>query len=123
MDDSYSHVSTGATTVKAIESAVAYFFGMQIDELHRKSTAREVEVPRRIAMYLMKQMTDASVPQIRRYYGKKSSASIARSIAKIEEQRCKRGVVDQVIRELVEQTEMRLARERKRLSNKRRRPM
>jgi chromosomal replication initiator protein len=123
MDNNYGDGNTEATTVKAIESAVAYFFGMRTDELHRKSTTRAVEVPRQIAMYLIKQLTDASVPQIGRYYGKKHSANVARSIAKLEEQRRKKGVVDLVIRELVEGTEMRLARERKRLSNKLHRPM
>jgi chromosomal replication initiator protein len=82
---------TGATTIKAIESAVAYFFGMRTEELHRKSTTRAVEVPRQIAMYLIKQMTDASVPQIGRYYGKKHSANVARSIARLDEQRRKEG--------------------------------
>ena len=121
--DTNNRQGTGATTIKAIEYAVAYFFGMRVEELHRKSTARAVEVPRQIAMYLIKQMTDASVPQIGRHYGKTRSAAIARSIAKLDEQRCKKGVVDLVIRELVEQAELRLTRERKRLSNSHRKPM
>jgi chromosomal replication initiator protein len=116
--DTNNRQGTGATTVKAIEYAVAYFFGMRVEELHDKSTTRAVEVPRQIAIYLMKQMTDASIPQIGRYYGKTHSAAIERSIAKLNEQRCKKGVVDLVIRELVEQTELRLTRERKRLRNK-----
>jgi hypothetical protein len=68
-------------------------------------------------------MTDASVPQIGRYYSKTRSAAIARSIAKLEEQRCKKSVVDLVIRELVEQAELRLACERRRLNDNQRRPM
>lgn len=115
---------TAATTVTAIEYAVAYFFGMRVEELHSKSTTRAVVVPRHIAMYLIKQMTDTSVPQIGRYYGKKHRADIERSITKREEQRCKKGgVVDLVIRELVEQTELRLTRERRRRSNELRKPM
>jgi hypothetical protein len=109
MDNNYREGSARATTVKAIESAVAYFFGMRTDELHQKSMTRAVVVPRQIAMYLIKQMTDASVPQIARYYARKRSATVERAIGKLEEQRCKNGVVDLVIRELVEQTEMRLA--------------
>jgi chromosomal replication initiator protein len=111
--DTNNRQGTGATTVKAIEYAVAYFFGMRVDELHQESTTREVEVPRQLAMHLIKQMTDASVPQIRRYYGRKRSATVERAIARLEDQRCKRRVVDLVIRELVEQTELRLTRERR----------
>lgn len=123
MDNSYGHGSTGATTVKAIESVVAYFFGMRTDELHQESKTRAVGVPRQIAMYLIKQMTDASVPEIGRYYGRRHTAAVQRAIAKLEEQRRKKGVVDLVIRELVEQTELRLTRERGRLGNKQRRLM
>jgi chromosomal replication initiator protein len=123
MDNNYGEGNTEATTVKAIESAVAYFFGMRTEELHRKSTTRAVEVPRQIAMYLIKQMTDASVPQIGRYYGKKHSANVARSIAKLDEQRCKKGVVDLVIRQLVEEAELKLTRERRILSNSHRKLM
>lgn len=121
--DTNNRQGTGATTVKAIEYAVAYFFGMRVDELHQESTTREVEVPRQLAMHLIKQMTDASVPQIGRYYGRKRSATVERAIARLEEQRWKRRLVDLVIRELVEQTELRLTRERRRLSDNHHEPM
>jgi chromosomal replication initiator protein len=124
MENNDGQDRTGATTtVKAIEYAVAYFFGMRTEELHQQSTTRAVKVPRQIAMYLIKQMTDASVPEIGRYYGNKRYANVERSIAKLEQQRCKRGVVDLVIRELVERTELRLTRERRRLGNNHRKPM
>jgi chromosomal replication initiator protein len=102
---------------------VAYFFGMRVDELHQESTARAVKVPRQIAMYLIKEMTNASVPEIGRYYGNKHSANVKRAIAKLGEQRCKKSVVDLVIRELVEQTGKEVARERRGLSHNHRRPM
>ena len=50
---------------------MALFFGMPVEGLHQRSTARAVTVPRQIAMYLIKQMTDASLPEIGRHFGGK----------------------------------------------------
>jgi chromosomal replication initiator protein len=123
MANDYTRGGPGDPTVKAIERAVAYFFGMRVDDLHHRGTTRAVTVPRQIAMYLMKQMTEASVGEIGRYFGSKCSSNVGRSIAKLETQRCKKGVVDLVICELLQHTELRLTRERKRLDEVHRRPM
>ena len=50
---------------------MAQFFGMPVEGLHQRSTARAVTVPRPIAMYLVKQMTDASLPEVGRHFGGK----------------------------------------------------
>jgi hypothetical protein len=39
-------------------------FGMRVAELKQKNNSRSVVVPRQIAMYLAKQMTEASLPEI-----------------------------------------------------------
>ena len=44
-------------------------------------------VPRQIAIYLAKQMTDASLPEIGRCFGGKHHTTVMHSIAKIDEQR------------------------------------
>ena len=44
-------------------------------------------MPRQIAMYLVKQMTDASLPEIGRRFGGKHHSTVMRSIAKIEDRR------------------------------------
>ena len=75
------------STIAAIKSAVAYFFGMPIEELHHNSTTRAVTVPRQIAMYLVKQMTDASLPEIGRWFGGKHHSTVTHAIAKIEGRR------------------------------------
>ena|ERR1700733_178493 len=123
MPDHNARGVPGDPIVKAIELAVAYFFGMRVDELYRRSTTRAVTVPRQIAMYLMKQMTDASVREIGQHFGNKNSSNVERCIAKLEEQRAQKGVVDLVICELLEHTELRLKRERGRLGEVHRGPM
>jgi chromosomal replication initiator protein len=44
-------------------------------------------VPRQIAMYLAKQLTEASLPEIGRQFGGKHHTTVMHSIGKIDEQR------------------------------------
>jgi chromosomal replication initiation ATPase DnaA len=116
MDNDYSGSRQGDPTVRAIERAVAYFFGMSVEELHRKSSMRAVTVPRQIAMYLMKRTTEASVQDIGRHFGNRHPSSVGRTIAKLEEQRSKMSAVDLVICELLNHPDLKLALKRKRVS-------
>jgi chromosomal replication initiator protein len=74
-------------TIEAIQRAVADQFGMRIPELKQKNNSRSVVVPRQIAMYLAKQLTEASLPEIGRQFGNKHHTTVMHSISKIEEQR------------------------------------
>jgi chromosomal replication initiator protein len=74
-------------TIEAIQRAVAEQFGMRIAELKQKNNSRAVVVPRQIAMYLAKQMTEASLPEIGRQFGGKHHTTVMHSIGKIDEQR------------------------------------
>ncbi len=74
-------------TIEAIQRAVAESFGMKISELKQKNNSRQIVVPRQIAMYLAKQMTEASLPEIGRQFGGKHHTTVMHSIAKIDEQR------------------------------------
>ena len=74
-------------TIEAIQSAVAYHFSMRVNDLKQKNNSRNVVVPRQIAMYLAKQMTEASLPEIGRHFGNKHHTTVMHSIAKIEDLR------------------------------------
>jgi chromosomal replication initiator protein len=74
-------------TIEAIQRAVAEQFGMRVADLKQKNNSRKVVVPRQIAMYLAKQMTEASLPEIGRQFGNKHHTTVMHSIAKIDEQR------------------------------------
>ncbi len=74
-------------TIEAIQRAVAEHFGMRVTELKAKNNSRSVVVPRQIAMFLTKQMTEASLPEIGRQFGGKHHTTVMHSIAKIEDQR------------------------------------
>ena len=74
-------------TIEAIQRAVAEQFGMRVVDLKQKNNSRNVVVPRQIAMYLAKNMTEASLPEIGRQFGNKHHTTVMHSIAKIDELR------------------------------------
>ena len=74
-------------TIDAIQKAVAEQFGLRVVEIKAKSNSRAIVFPRQIAMYLAKQMTEASLPEIGRQFGGKHHTTVMHSIDKIEDQR------------------------------------
>jgi len=89
-------------TIKSIQEAVAYLFGLSVEELKQESKRREVAVPRQIAIYLAKQITDASLPEIGRLFGGKHHTTVMYSIAQIEERRRTDADLNHVISEISE---------------------
>ena len=74
-------------TIDAIQRAVAEQFGLRATEIKAKSNSRAIVFPRQVAMYLAKQMTEASLPEIGRQFGGKHHTTVMHSIGKIDEQR------------------------------------
>jgi chromosomal replication initiator protein len=79
--------SPGSAQIREIQLHVARTFGLQVEELNKKSTTRVVAIPRQIAMYLAKQMTDASLMEIGRCLCGKHHTTVMHSFAKIDRQR------------------------------------
>src|SRR5450432_2948387 len=74
-------------TIDAIQKAVAEQFGLRVAEIKAKSNSRAIVFPRQIAMFLAKQMTEASLPEIGRQFGGKHHTTVMHSVGKIDEQR------------------------------------
>ena len=89
-------------TIEAIQRATAEQFGMRVSELKQKNNSRQIVVPRQIAMYLAKQMTEASLPEIGRQFGGKHHTTVMHSISKIDEQRRTDKSLNSTINKLME---------------------
>ena len=76
---------------------------MKIMELKQKNNSRSIVVPRQIAMYLAKQLTEASLPEIGRHFGDKHHTTVMHSIAKIDELRHTDTDLNRMINNLMEQ--------------------
>src|SRR3974390_3358269 len=90
-------------TIESIQKAVAEQFGLRLVEIKAKNNSRSIVYPRQIAMYLAKQMTEASLPEIGRQFGNKHHTTVMHSIAKIDEQRRADKDLHRVINKLQEQ--------------------
>jgi len=81
------HVPDRRVSIDSIQKAVAERFGIRQAQLKEKSNTRKVVYPRQVAMYLVKELTDASLPEIGRLFGGKHHTTVIHSIQKIEEAR------------------------------------
>ena len=81
------HVQDRKVTIDSIQRAVAERFQMKQSQLKEKSNTKKVVYPRQVAMYLVKELTDASLPEIGRAFGGKHHTTVIHSINKIEAQR------------------------------------
>jgi chromosomal replication initiator protein len=74
-------------SVDSVMRSVADRFNLQPAQLKVKSNTRQIAYPRQVAMYLVKELTQASLPEIGRYFGGKHHTTVLHSIQKIEELR------------------------------------
>lgn len=74
-------------TIDSVQKAVAERFSIKPLQLKEKSNRKEIVVPRQIAMYLVKELTRASLPEIGRAFGGKHHTTVIHSINKIDAQR------------------------------------
>jgi len=81
------HVQERKVSIDSIQKAVAERFGVKQSALKEKSNTRKIVYPRQVAMYLVKELTDASLPEIGRAFGGKHHTTVIHSIQKIEQMR------------------------------------
>ena len=75
--------------------AVAEQFQLQPAQLKQKTNARKIAYPRQIAMYLIKELTQSSLPEIGRMFGGKHHTTVLHSVQKIDKLRQKRSGFEQ----------------------------
>ena len=72
-------------TVKDIQLEVSRYFNLQFHELCSKNRSRYISKPRQIAMFLSKQLTDCSYPEIGKLFGGKDHATVIHGVNKIKD--------------------------------------
>ena len=71
-------------TIELIQKRVGEQFGLREQDLKIRSNTKAIAFPRQIAMYLVKQLTSASLPEIGRQFGGKHHTTVLHSINKID---------------------------------------
>src|SRR5687767_9013151 len=74
-------------TLESIQRYVADNYKLKVADLKSRNNSKSVALPRQVAMYLCKALTQASLPEIGRCFGGKHHSTVIHSIKKIEELR------------------------------------
>lgn len=74
-------------TVEEIQRQVANHFQIRLSEMHSARRSRAIARPRQVAMYLSKQLTSQSLPDIGRKFGGRDHTTVLHAVKKVEELR------------------------------------
>jgi len=76
-------------TIEEIQKRVAAHFNVRLSDMYSERRARSVARPRQVAMYLAKQLTARSLPEIGRKFGNRDHTTVMHAVKKVEELRTK----------------------------------
>ena len=72
-----------AISIEGIQKVVADHYSLKVAELKTKNNSRRVAGPRQMAMFLCRELTDSSLPEIGKEFGGKHHTTVLHSIRKI----------------------------------------
>lgn len=72
-------------TIEDIQKQVATHFNIRVSDMHSARRARSVARPRQVAMFLAKQLTTRSLPEIGRKFGNRDHTTVMHAVRKVEE--------------------------------------
>ena len=72
-------------TIDEIQRKVAEHYNLRLTDMHSARRARNVARPRQVAMYLAKQLTARSLPEIGRKFGGRDHTTVMHAVRKVEE--------------------------------------
>ena len=71
-------------TIDMIQKRVCEYFDIKISDMKVKKRSRGIAYPRQIAMYLARQLTDYSLPEIGEYFGGRDHTTVMHAFDKIQ---------------------------------------
>lgn len=71
-------------SIGEIKREVARHYNIRLEEMHSKRRARSIVLPRQVAMYLAKNLTANSYPEIGQHFGGKDHTTVMHAVRKIE---------------------------------------
>ncbi|OSQ50312.1 chromosomal replication initiator protein DnaA [Thalassospira alkalitolerans] len=72
-------------SIEEIQKKVAEHFNIKVSDMHSARRARAVARPRQVAMYLSKQLTTHSLPEIGRKFGGRDHTTVMHAVRKVDE--------------------------------------
>ena len=74
-------------TIEGIQKVVAEYFNVKVSDLRAKRRTISIVRPRQIAMYLIRELTTHSLPEIGEFFGGKDHTTVLHSCSKIAKER------------------------------------
>ncbi|MDD3749030.1 MAG: chromosomal replication initiator protein DnaA [Firmicutes bacterium] len=72
-------------SIYQVQQAVAQYFRVSMDDLKSKKRTRNITYPRQIAMYLSRELTEASLPRIGDEFGGRDHTTVMHACSKIQD--------------------------------------
>lgn len=105
LKDVFPTNKTKQITLELIQEIVASYFKIKIDDLLAKKRTRNLAFPRQIAMYLCRELTDASLPRIGEVFGGRDHTTVIHAHDKIVRERNEDIKLNSTINELIKRIE------------------
>jgi chromosomal replication initiator protein len=71
-------------TIPMIQKAVAEHFGLRVEEMRAKRRTKGIAFPRQVAMYLSRELTDASLPRIGEEFGGRDHTTVMHACDRVK---------------------------------------
>jgi chromosomal replication initiator protein len=96
------HHEERAVTIDAIQKFIADYYKLKLADLKSRNNSKSIAMPRQVAMFLCKTLTNASLPEIGKSFGGKHHSTVIHSIRKVEELRTRDAAFNGLIKTLTE---------------------
>ena len=96
-------VSSGQITVENIQKTVADYYKMKVADMYSKRRPANIAMPRQVAMYLAKELTQKSLPEIGDLFGGRDHTTVLHAVRKISDLRLKQNDLNHTLH-VLEQT-------------------
>ncbi|MBS1115525.1 MAG: dnaA [Nitrospirae bacterium] len=89
-------------TIENIQKTVCDFYNLKLTDIKARKRTKEIALPRQVAMYIGKQITDLSLNDIGKAFGGKDHATVIYACKQIEERRGKDETFNRMIENLLQ---------------------
>ena len=100
LKDLFPKEKANQVTPQLIQEVVAMYFKIKNDDMTSKRRTRNVTVPRQIAMFLCREMTDWSLPKIGEVFGGRDHTTVIHAYEKVNRERLEDAKLSALIDEL-----------------------
>ncbi len=90
----------GVVTVDSVQREVCRYYGITADELVGQKRTRRLVMPRQVAMYLTRELTDDSLPSIGRAFGGRDHSTVLYAVQKISREMTGAGDIYAAVKDL-----------------------